>query len=95
MAAKKLLVILQLKDCRYTRYAATFFISFALKLFVYSYLRRSISSKKFGHFSRYNPLHAATSEQLAIGSWQLAIEPRKQLPARHISGTSVENIGDI
>jgi len=55
------------KDCRYTRYTATFFISFALKLFAYSYLRRSISSKKFAYFSRYNPLHAATFKQMAIG----------------------------
>jgi hypothetical protein len=45
------------KDCRYTRYIATFPLHFSDKLFGYSILRGSIISRKSPPFCRYNPLH--------------------------------------
>jgi len=45
------------KDCRYTRYAATFLPRVSEKLFIYSYLRPLINSRKGRRLRRYNPLH--------------------------------------
>jgi hypothetical protein len=56
------------KDCRYTRYAATFFICFARKSFIFSQLRPKMASRKWHFLRRYMPLQPATFEQIANGN---------------------------